>query len=165
MGIATPTRSKCLGFGWRDWFAAPAPTPSAPPPPASTRSTCVGIWMERLVRRTHLLLAPRPQPQRRHGGSRSHAFCSASSRFVAHVRVVQRQLHQHLAIAYANGALDDRADKGNLVYQSELISLIHLVGPRGSPLARRERQRRQRREPVCDPPAKSASHSQNSCTN
>jgi hypothetical protein len=27
-----------------------------------------------------------------------------------------------VALAYANGAIDDRADKGNLMYQSELIS-------------------------------------------
>jgi hypothetical protein len=29
-----------------------------------------------------------------------------------------------VALAYANGAIDDRADKGNLMYQSELISFI-----------------------------------------
>jgi serine/threonine protein kinase len=29
-----------------------------------------------------------------------------------------------VASAYANGALDDRADTGNLMYQSELLSLI-----------------------------------------
>jgi hypothetical protein len=29
-----------------------------------------------------------------------------------------------VALAYAHGAIDDRADKGNLMYQSELISFI-----------------------------------------
>ena len=32
-----------------------------------------------------------------------------------------------VALAYAIGAIDDRADKGNLMYQSELISFIQGV--------------------------------------